>query len=62
MGRAGEPYLTRGCMPLSFDLDDDDVAAGEQWYIIITCESDSEQRELLEDLLERGVICRALTL
>lgn len=47
------------------NLDDDEDAPKKDYqgkhYIIVTCETEKEQRELLETLLDEGYRCRALT-
>lgn len=38
----------------------DEVPIGENWQVLIDCKSEADQNELLQELLERGMQCRAL--
>lgn len=38
----------------------DEVLIGENWQVLIDCKSEADQNELLQELLERGMQCRAL--
>lgn len=50
MGEVAEPQ-----MPSS-----DEVSIGENWQILIDCRNEADQNALLQELLERGMQCRAL--
>jgi len=48
------------------DFDEDDTPLSDQgerkFYVIATLESDRDQRNLLEYLMDEGIICHSLTL
>jgi hypothetical protein len=52
-------------MALRFSIDDDDEELKPSWsgkfYVLVEPETEKEQKKLLEQLLDEGYRCRALT-